>query len=300
MSSPSVCCGGSCVSKKSNSLLTWKNPVETGAIFGSIVVSLLVLKYVNVINLLFRALFVILLGSSIAEYSGKLITGTGFVTRFRPAYSNYFQKNADLVSAHFAQYLNLLETTIQELIYAKNIEITLKAGALSYILFKLTLWFSIFTLLLTSTIVAFTAPFIYENNKKQIDELLVKYTKISKQKFFELQEVVKEKAEPLLEKAGPVGNFIKSKLASSRTATSTVNAPAPKTDGTPAFGSSTGVSASTADSTNTTNARFPSVPDSEVPTSTLNHKVENNSNEPIDINAAELADSIIKNKAHAL
>lgn len=44
------------------SLLTWKDPVKTGKVFGSIVAALLVLKTVNLFNLFFRLAYIGLLG----------------------------------------------------------------------------------------------------------------------------------------------------------------------------------------------------------------------------------------------
>ncbi|KAG2733785.1 hypothetical protein G9P44_003310 [Scheffersomyces stipitis] len=207
------------------SLLTWKDPIFTGKVFGGIVASLFVFKYVNLINHVFHFAYIALLVSAAAEYAGKLVTGQGFVTKYKPAVKSYAKKVNDSVLPQLAELNLKIEEEFQKIVYSHDVETTLKAAGLSYILYKLTSWFSLFTLLATAVVIVFTVPVIYQKNKKEIDALVAQYSKLAKDKSAEYTKAAHKAAAPhietLVNKTGPVGNFIKSKFPT-RTAGSTV------------------------------------------------------------------------------
>ncbi|KAH3670769.1 hypothetical protein OGAPHI_001285 [Ogataea philodendri] len=238
--------------KKSNcDLLTWKDPAASGKVFGSIVGSLLLLNCGLPIWVTRDLLLTVFLVSALAEYTGKFATGQGFVTRFKPAYKNVVGKYADQYSGEAAKLIKEAEVKVQEVLYSKDIEQTLKVAGIAFIFYELTSFFSLWTLLLTATLVSFTAPVIYLGNKKQIDDAVVTYSKVAKDKLAELFEVLKEKAGPHLktaeQKLGPVGSFIKSKVPV-RTAGSTVGE------------SPAATSATTATTSTSASTTLPSVP----------------------------------------
>lgn len=101
----------------------------------------------------------------------------------------------------------------------------MKAAGISYIIYKLTSWFSIFSLVVSLVVVAFTVPAIYARFNKEIDAAINEHTKLIKSKTVEFTKEAKKAIEPyistLVEKSGPVGNFIKTQFPT-RTAGSTV------------------------------------------------------------------------------
>lgn len=206
-------------------LLTWKDPIKTGKVFGTLVVSLIVLKSVNLLSLFFRLGSIALISSAIAEYAGKLVTGTGFVTRYRPSYNKTFSIKTSNFLQSFSKDLPALEEEGQKLLYSFNIENTLKASGLFYILYKITSWLSLYKLIFISTVLTFTLPAIYENYQDEINEAVVKFSGIAKEKAGEYSQIASEKAAPYLkqadEKLGPVSKFIKQKYQV-RTASTTV------------------------------------------------------------------------------
>ncbi|KAH3684059.1 hypothetical protein WICPIJ_004961 [Wickerhamomyces pijperi] len=206
-------------------LLTWKNPVATGKVFGGIIASLIVIKYVDLLNLFFRLTSIALLTSAAAEYVGKKATGTGFVTKFRPAYTTSFSTTASQSLTSLTKSLPCLEKEGQQLLYSFNIEKTLKSAGLFYILYKITSIFSLYTLAVLTTIGAFTLPFIYETYQTEINEVVSQGYKIGKDKAEEYTKIAYEKAEPVLkqvdEKLGPVSKFVKQQYKV-RTASTTV------------------------------------------------------------------------------
>lgn len=169
----------------------------------------------------------IFLAAAGAEYAGKLVTGQGFVTKYKPATKSFADKLNKEALPLIADFNVKLESEVQKIIYAHDLETTLKAAGISYILYKLTSWFSLYTLVITSVVLTFTAPAGYFHNKKQIDAAVHKYSECAKAKAGELYQVAHKSAAPhietLIKKTGPVGSFISSKIPT-RTAGSTVGA----------------------------------------------------------------------------
>jgi hypothetical protein len=207
-------------------LLTWDNPVKTGKIFGGAVSALIVLKSVNLLSLFFRLSSLVLFVSAAAEYGGKLILGQGLVTKLRPPkLSNSFSSRASKLLESFANDLPGLEIEGQELLYSVNVENTLKSAGLFYILYKITSWVSLYTLIFTSIVAAFTLPAIYEKYQVEINAAIKQASAVATEKLNETSKVIATKAGPYLkqadEKLGPVSSFIKQKYQV-RTASSTV------------------------------------------------------------------------------
>ncbi|EDK36731.2 hypothetical protein PGUG_00829 [Meyerozyma guilliermondii ATCC 6260] len=160
-----------------------------------------------------------------AEYAGKLVTGQGFVTKYKPAAKSYAKQFNSEVLPQVARCSEKFEEQIQKVIYAHDIEVTLKAAGLSYVLYKITSWFSLYTLVFAGVVLTFTLPAVYVHNKKEIDAAVTQYTKLAKDKASELSAAAHKKAGPhfdtLVKKTGPLGSFINSKIPV-RTAGSTV------------------------------------------------------------------------------
>lgn len=238
-------------------LLTWKNPAATGKVFGAIVAALLLVK-VNFVNYLFYAAYLGLLVSAAAEYSGKLVVGQGFVTKYRGTPKTYAKCFNDNILPAVADAVSCLESKLQKIVFAQDIELTLKAAGLSYILYKLTSWFSVYSLVFSAVILAFSVPPVYQANKKEIDAAVAQYSKLAKEKTAEFSACAQKKLAPQLEalaqKTGPVGSFIKSKFPT-RTAGSTVGAAPAKPVAEPSTGVTSGSS------------QFPEVP-------SVTHKVD--------------------------
>lgn len=214
------------MTKSSCQLLTWKDPIKSGQVFGGIVFALISIKTINLINVIFRLGAVTLFVAAAAEYAGKLTTGVGFVTRFRPEY-----QKSDIpakYASHVATVLEKLQLESQKILYAKDIEVTLKSAGICYFMYKLTALISLWSLAFLSVITAFTVPALYEKYQKEIDTAVADYSKLAKEKALDVQKQAYEKAGPMLEQAeskmGPVGAFIRSKVPV-RTASSTVDSP---------------------------------------------------------------------------
>lgn len=298
-----------CCHKDSCDLLTWKDPIKTGKLFGTIIITLVVLKTVNVFNLLFHVAYIGLIGAAVVEYSTKLVTGKGLVSTYKPACQSCAEKFNQQVLPHLSAANIKAEQRLKSIVFAENPEHTLKAAGVSYILYKLTSWFSIFTLITMATVLLFTLPFIYTNYKKEIDAAIANFSQCAKSKIAELRETAERNACPhiqnLLKKAGPVGEFIQSKLHT-RTAGSTVNdskdsvfstgaAPASTTTTTTTTTDAAAQQESIDDSTATTTgaSQFPNVPSSDIKSAVEEIQEEAQSLQQENAKAQEEADKLL-------
>lgn len=156
---------------------------------------------------------------------------------------------------HVAQFNEKFEQEIQKILYSHDIEATLKGAGISYILYKITSLFSLYTLITIAVVLAFTVPAVYVRNKKEIDAAVAEYTKLAKEKTSEYTKLAQEKAAPQIEalakKTGPVGNLIKNYLPTRTAGTTVGNDRAASYDG-QTTASTTGAS------------KFPDVPSSKL------------------------------------
>ncbi|EGW35567.1 uncharacterized protein SPAPADRAFT_58796 [Spathaspora passalidarum NRRL Y-27907] len=255
-------------------LLTWKNPIKTGKVLASIVVALVVFKTVNLINLFFHLSYIGLLVSAAVEYVSKVVTGKGLITAYKPsATQSCAKKFNEQVLPHLSTVTVNLEERFRKIVYAQDIESTLKAAGVSYIAFKLTSWIPLFNLVVAAVILLFTAPFIYTTYKKEIDAAIADLTKIIKEKSTEvcneIHKTVGPHLETLIKKSGPLGDFVKSKLHT-RTAGSTVKDTNDSVFGTP----SSSVSEAEPIGVSTGASKFPDVPATKLNQSTVDEIIE--------------------------
>lgn len=237
-------------------LITWQDPVKTGKVFGSIILTLLAFKVGNPINWFFHIAYIGFILAAVAEYGGKLINGQGFVSKYKPpAHKNIAPKLKSDVFPALADAIGKFEDKLYRVVYAQDFECTLRAAAMLYLIFKLTSWFSIFTLIFLAVVGVFTVPAFYVRNKKEIDAVVSQYYRLIKSKTAEATADIRKQAQPfvdnLAKKSGPLGNFVQLKFPT-RTAGSTVGNNTATSYGTGAdahVGASSGISTSATSAT---------------------------------------------------
>lgn len=244
------------------SLVTWKDPATTGKVFGGIIAALILAK-VNIFNHVFHLLYLALLAAAAAEYLGRILTGQGFVKKYAGTpnvRADTFRKS---VLPAVGDAAEAVEAEFHRVVYAQNIESTLKAAGVSYILYKLTSWFSLYSLIFATVLLTFSAPYVYQSNKKEVDAAVAQYTKLAKDKTLEYTALAQDKVAPHLEtlakKTGPVGSFIQSKLPT-RTAGTTVGSHAYSSTYTPHSGAAATSVDEPAVGVTTGATKFPEVP----------------------------------------
>jgi len=228
---------------------------------------LIIFKYVNLINLYFHIAYIGLLVSAGAEYAGKLVTGQGFVTKYKPTTKSFAKGFNESILPQVADFTVFLEAEFNKIAYSHDIETTLKAAGISYVLYKVTSWFSLYSLLVTAVLFFFSFPPVYQRNQIEIDAAVAEYTKLAKEKIAEFTKLAHEKAGPhidqIIKKTGPVGSFIQSKFPT-RTAGSTVG------ESTTTFGTPADIPATAHTSGS---SQFPNVPSSTLGSNTFEDAV---------------------------
>ncbi|CCG24045.1 Rtn1 protein [Candida orthopsilosis Co 90-125] len=198
-------------------LLTWKNPVYTGKVLGLTLGGLILFRTIDLVRIFFKISYITLLFSAGAEYIGKVFTGQGFVSNF---YKNYSTSFAKPINKHLLPLIGELNVAIEHhlnyIVYARNVETTLKFAGISYIFYQLTSVVSLFTLTIVSVILLFAIPPAYLANKKQVDAFVGKYTACFKQQVGKGVDQIHDAL-----KQTPVGPYLQ-KFAPRRTAGSTV------------------------------------------------------------------------------
>lgn len=273
-------------------LLLWRNPVETGKVFGGLLVSLLVLKKVNLITFFLKFLYMVFLTTGSIEFASKLFLGQGLVTKYGikecPDIVGFLKPRIDQALTQ----LPVHQAKLRKLVFAASPKRTLKAAGVTYVAHKLFSVLSLWTFLFVSVIFTFTLPLIYKTYQKEIDATAAKGVQVAKSKASEVQNAACEKASPYIkqldEKLGPVSGFVKSKLPATRTAGSTVGPEATTTK----LAAQVPIEEPT--SAKTSSASFPSVPSTK-----LGGEVKEEApavNEKIDIDIQDLKDELKKNK----
>lgn len=110
---------------------------------------------------------------------------------------------------------NEIAEEIRDVLYCDKLPITLGCAFLAFVVFVAGKYFSLLSVLLVETILAFTLPLLYEKNKKQVDDAVAKASdaacrhietgkKAAADRAIQLRDVAAAKSAPLLEKAPPV------------------------------------------------------------------------------------------------
>ncbi|CCD24161.1 Rtn1p NDAI_0C05020 [Naumovozyma dairenensis CBS 421] len=207
-------------------ILLWRNPIESGKLFGGLLVSLLVLKKVNLITFFLRAAYTILLTTGSIEFISKLFLGQGLITKYGikecPNTVGFLKPKIDEI----LKQLPVKQAKMRKLVFAYSPKNTFKAAIVLFLLHKLFSWFSVWTLLFVGVISAFTLPITYKIYQKEIDTILTQLCQLLKQKSNELSKVACEKSKPCLEKlekkCAPLCNLIRNKLPASTSTTSSI------------------------------------------------------------------------------
>lgn len=220
MSSPSV----NVESKKcGNNLLLWKNPVETGKVFGGLLVGLLVLKTVNLATFFLKVLYTVLFLTGSVEFVSKILLGQGLVTSYGPKECpnivGFLKPRIDSLLQHLPAQL----AKFRKLVFAYQPKNNFKAVAGLYVLHKFFSWFSLWTIAFVGVIGAFTVPLIYSIFQTEIDTAVDNGIKVARTKTEEFSSIASEKTKPYLEtldkKMGPVSKFVKSQYHQANTVT---------------------------------------------------------------------------------
>lgn len=178
-----------------SSLLSWNNPRASGIAYASVVLFIFAVRYLDLLRYAFKATYVTLFFTVLAEASGKALFGEGFVTKLRPRkYYTIRKETLDSLTGDFYELLNFFVIESQRIVFAENVAASAAAflGAfISYYLIKIVpLWG--LALLTTSTF--FLGPLVYKTNKEAIDAQLANASSIINQQTKQARELASQHA----------------------------------------------------------------------------------------------------------
>jgi len=163
------------------SLVHWEDPINSGAVFGSVLVALVSICYyslISVVAYLSLGLLSIVLGVKLYSYvmvmMKKAEPGSNPLSRIAAMEVTIPSDKVSELSTGLAEKLNCGLGELRRLFLVENMVDTVKFGLSLWCLTYIGSWFNAMTLLILSWITAFTVPKIYQNNKTAIDDVLGK------------------------------------------------------------------------------------------------------------------------------
>jgi len=162
-----------------NDLFTWKFPRASGVVFAGSVSLILAVHYIDVLRYVLKGLYLSFAAVSAAEFAGKTLTGNGFVSQMRP--NRYFavpRESLDSIFAGLHQFINFLVLEFQRILFVENFATTVSAFVASFFGYVLIKYLPLWSLVLTSTVLAFTVPLVYLKNQEVIDQQIAHLSEI--------------------------------------------------------------------------------------------------------------------------
>ncbi|XP_023347381.1 reticulon-1-A [Eurytemora carolleeae] len=163
------------------SLVYWENPILSGAVFGSVLVSLISLCYYSLIYVVSNLCLLLLLGvGAVKLYTkgmvmlGKAEQGSDPLSAVSNLPVNIPTENLEAVSADLAAKLNVGVSELRRLFLVDNMLDTLKFGLSLWCLTYIGSWFNAITLIILAWIGVFSIPKAYLMNQDKVDEVLNK------------------------------------------------------------------------------------------------------------------------------
>jgi len=163
------------------SLVHWEDPIASGAVFGSVLVTLLSICYYSLISVCaYTSLSVLMLVLAVKLYSYVMVMlkkaepGSDPLAKVAAMEVTIPSDKVSELSNGLADKLNCCLSELRRLFLVENMVDTIKFGLSLWCLTYIGSWFNAMTLVILAWVTAFTVPKIYQNNQAAIDEVLGK------------------------------------------------------------------------------------------------------------------------------
>merc|ERR1712228_190497 len=162
-----------------NSLMYWDNPRDSGIVCGSVLVCLLAVRYISLISVvgnlslaLVTATLSFRIYKSVLAAVNKTNEGHPFKQFLDVDVTLPADKVSSLANAFFAKLNNVL-LKLKSLLLVENAVESVKFAVAMYLLTYVGAILNGLTLITLAWVAAFSAPRVYRDNQKQIDEALL-------------------------------------------------------------------------------------------------------------------------------
>jgi len=162
-------------------ILYWEDPVQSGAMFGTVLVTLVSLCYYSLITVAsYTCLTVLMLVLAVKLYSYVMVMlkkaepGSDPLAMVAAMPVTVPADTISNMSPCVAKTLNNFTTELRRLFLVDNMVDTIKFGLSLWLLTYLGSWFNFLTLIILTWLGLFTLPKLYINNQAQVDEVVGK------------------------------------------------------------------------------------------------------------------------------
>jgi len=162
-------------------LVYWEDPVQTGAVFGGVLVGLVSLTSCSLITVLSYSCLSLLLGvlgvrlySFVMVKAGKAEAGSDPLAKVAALPLALPADTVSSMAPCFASTLNTVLAELRRLFLVESMVDTIKFGLSLWLLTYIGAWFNALTLVILSWVGFFTLPKLYVNNQVQVDEVVAK------------------------------------------------------------------------------------------------------------------------------
>jgi len=162
-------------------ILYWEDPVQSGAVFGTVLVTLVSLCYYSLITVAsYTCLTLLMVVLAVKLYSYVMVMlkkaepGSDPLAMVAAMPITVPADTISNMSPCVATTLNNFTTELRRLFLVENMVDTIKFGLSLWLLTYLGSWFNFLTLIILGWLGLFTIPKLYINNQAQADEILGK------------------------------------------------------------------------------------------------------------------------------
>jgi len=162
-------------------ILYWEDPVQSGAVFGTVLVTLVSLCYYSLITVVsYTCLTLLMVVLAVKLYSYVMVMlkkaepGSDPLAMVAAMPVTVPADTISNMSPCVAASLNNFTTELRRLFLVENMVDTIKFGLSLWLLTYLGSWFNFLTLIILGWLGLFTLPKLYINNQAQVDEVLGK------------------------------------------------------------------------------------------------------------------------------
>lgn len=163
------------------SVVYWEDPVQSGAIFGSVLVGLVSLASCSLLSVvsysclsLLTLVLLVKLYSFVMVKAGKAEAGSDPLAKVAAFPLTVPAETINNVAPCLAGSLNAAVTELRRLFLVESMVDTIKFGLSLWLLTYVGAWFNALTLIILAWVAFFTLPKVYINNQTQVDEVLAK------------------------------------------------------------------------------------------------------------------------------
>jgi len=162
-------------------ILYWEDPVQSGAVFGTVLVTLVSLCYYSLITVAsYTCLTLLMVVLAVKLYSYVMVMlkkaepGSDPLAMVAAMPVTVPADTISNMSPCVAATLNNFTTELRRLFLVENMVDTIKFGLSLWLLTYLGSWFNFLTLIILGWLGLFTLPKLYLNNQAQVDEVVGK------------------------------------------------------------------------------------------------------------------------------